>query len=65
VTAPLTIGQIWGIPIVIGVASMVGLVSALLGNGVWDVLSWVALSWPVAVILRYVAQPAGRGRDSL
>ena len=52
----LTQRQIWTIPIVLAVASTIGLVSALIGDGVWDVLSWVALGMPIAVILRHVVQ---------
>ena len=31
--------QIWGMPIAIGVMSAVGLISALLGDGIWDTVS--------------------------
>ncbi|MBS0530893.1 MAG: hypothetical protein JSS22_16100 [Proteobacteria bacterium] len=34
-------------PVVIGVLSTVGLLSALLGDGIWDGLSWLALAIPV------------------
>jgi hypothetical protein len=34
-------------PLVIAVLSTVGLLSALLGDGIWDGLSWVALAIPV------------------
>jgi hypothetical protein len=34
-------------PVVIGVLSTLGLLSALLGDGIWDGLSWVALGIPV------------------
>jgi hypothetical protein len=50
----LSARQIWGAPIVIGVVSAVGLISALLGDGGWDVLSWFALGAPVTVIIWYV-----------
>ena len=39
--ARLTPRQIWGMPIVIGVLSGIGLLSALLGDGIWDLLSWL------------------------
>lgn len=41
--------RVWRWPTVIGMASLVGLVSALLGDGIWDVLSWVTLSVPLAI----------------
>jgi len=31
----------------VAVTSVIGLVSALLGDGAWDALSWIALSAPV------------------
>lgn len=42
-------GPIWTAPIVIGVLTVIGLVSALLGDGVWDAVSAVALGLVVAV----------------
>lgn len=41
--------RVWRWPTAIGVASAIGLVSALVGDGVWDLLSWIALGVPVAV----------------
>lgn len=45
----LSTRQIWGAPLTLGVVSAIGLVSALLADGLWDVLSWTALAVPVAV----------------
>jgi O-antigen/teichoic acid export membrane protein len=42
-------GPIWTAPIVLGVLTIVGLVSALVGDGVWDALSSLALGVVVAV----------------
>jgi len=42
-------GPIWRWPLVLAVLSLVGLVAALLADGPWDTLSWVALAVPVAV----------------
>jgi O-antigen/teichoic acid export membrane protein len=42
-------GPIWTAPIVLGVLTIVGLVSALVGDGVWDALSALALGIVVAV----------------
>lgn len=44
-----TLRQIFAAPAAIAAASVVGLVSALLGDGVWDVLSWLGLG--LAVLL--------------
>lgn len=57
---PLSTLQIWGIPIVMGVMSAIGLLSALLGDGIWDVLSWTALATPVAVTLWCIGQSLNR-----
>jgi hypothetical protein len=41
--------RVWRWPLAIGVGSAVGLVSALVGDGAYDALSWVLLSVPVVV----------------
>lgn len=40
---------LWGMPILLGVLTLVGLVSALLGDGIWDLVSALTLGAPVAV----------------
>lgn len=40
---------IWPIPIALAIGSVVGLVSALIGDGAWDAVSWICLGVPVAV----------------
>ncbi len=45
-----TTTQIFLVPAIIAVIVAFGLVSALLGDGVWDALSWLALLLPVMVI---------------
>lgn len=37
-------------PFVIGVASLAGLIVALVGDGLMDVLSWIGLALPIAAI---------------
>ncbi|MEF7617065.1 hypothetical protein V4F39_24340 [Aquincola sp. MAHUQ-54] len=44
---------VWRAPVTIGVLSAVGLVSALLGDGAWDAVSWLGLGLPTAVCLWY------------
>jgi len=46
---PLLRRQIWGMPVVLAVISAIGLLSALLGDGVWGIVSWVALAMPVMI----------------
>jgi hypothetical protein len=42
--------QIFRVPIVLGVLSAIGLLSALLGDSIWDAVSWAALGVPCLVI---------------
>lgn len=42
---------LWRWPLAIGAGSTVGLVSALVGDGAYDALSWLLLSTPVVVAL--------------
>lgn len=46
--------SIWRWPTILGVASAVGLLSALIGDDAYDVLSWCLLALPLAVILRAI-----------
>ncbi len=56
--------QIFAFPIVLGVLSAVGLVAALLGDDVWDAVSWLALGLP-CVVMAWFWFGAGRmsGRE--
>ena len=49
--------SVWRIPLLLALLSVVGLLSALLGDDVWDALSWAALGAPVAVIVWKIATP--------
>lgn len=51
----LTNRDLWGMPLLLGVLSAVGLVAALVADGAGDVLSWLALSAPFAVSVRGLA----------
>jgi hypothetical protein len=46
---PKTAWQIFGWPTLIGCATLVGLLSALIGDGAWDGASWLLLAVPVSV----------------
>jgi hypothetical protein len=39
--------KLWGMPVLLGLLTTVGLVSALLGDGIWDLVSAFALGAPV------------------
>ena len=45
--------RIFAAPIVLGIVSAIGLASALIGDGPWDMLSWITLGAPLAVIAIY------------
>jgi len=44
-----TAREIFAIPALVGMLSAAGLASALVGDGVWDAVSWLALLIPVAL----------------
>ncbi len=52
---------VWRWPVLLAALSVFGLLSALLGQGgIWWILSWIALSMPLAMIVRCVwLRPAG------
>ena len=54
-----TLSQMFFVPAVLAVLSAVGLVSALVGDGAWDALSWLTLAAPAAVPVYFIA----RGRS--
>lgn len=41
--------QIWAMPVLLAVLTVIGLLAALFGDGVWDLVSSVTLGAPVAV----------------
>ncbi|MDR5820245.1 MULTISPECIES: hypothetical protein [unclassified Caballeronia] len=43
--------KIWTIPLLLAALTLFGLLSALLGTGVWHALAWLTLAVPVAVVL--------------
>lgn len=54
-SVPLTAYQIWSMPVLLALSSMVGLTAALLDDGIWDIVSVVMLGMPVMVIAWFVA----------
>lgn len=53
------------IPTGLAAATAVGLASALLGDGVWNVVSWVCLSLPFVVLLARVRRGRARNASSM
>ena len=60
-TQHLSSSQIWGMPIAIGIVSAIGLISALLGDDIWDALCWGALAIPIVIPLWYIVRSWPRG----
>lgn len=52
--------HVFGMPIVLAVLSAIGLIAALLSDGLGDVASWLTLGALVAVMAWYWIRPAGR-----
>lgn len=50
--------RIFAVPIWMGVLSVVGLVSALVGDEHWDWISWLTMTVPVLVIAYFMLWPA-------
>lgn len=45
--------RMWGAPVLLGILTAVGLLAALLGDGVWDALSALALGIPTVATIWY------------
>ncbi|AKD57426.1 hypothetical protein SD10_23585 [Spirosoma radiotolerans] len=56
--------HVWTLPIAVGFISVIGLLAALIGDDVWDGLSWLCLAVPLVVIGRFVIKPQGKSRAS-
>ncbi|AZY49363.1 hypothetical protein [Bordetella avium] len=41
---------VWRAPLYLGLLTLFGLLSALLGTGIWHWASWIALSWLLLVM---------------
>ena len=55
-----TFWKVWGIPVIIGILSGIGLLSALTGDGFYDLMSWLTLGFPVAVTLWFLVKMRDR-----
>lgn len=45
--------RVWAIPLILAVLTIFGLLSALLGNGIWHALAWASLASPIVVAVRF------------
>jgi len=50
--------HVWGMPLLLGAATVFGLVVGLLEDGVWDAIAAVALALPVLVGAWHAFRPA-------
>lgn len=50
--------HIFAVPIIMGLLSAIGLVAALVGDDVWDWLSWATLAIPILVLGYFMIRPA-------
>ncbi|ANH83238.1 hypothetical protein A8C56_21665 [Niabella ginsenosidivorans] len=46
--------RLWGMPVVLFILTLAGLILCLVKEGVWDVLAWIALALPMVLILKYL-----------
>ncbi len=49
--------KIWGMPLLLGLLSGIGLISALLEDGLWDWISWLTLGIPSVLMCWYWLRP--------
>jgi len=45
--------KLWGMPIWMAFITIIGLILAILGTGIWHIFSWVALTAPVYIMCKY------------
>jgi hypothetical protein len=54
---------IYRAPVLIALVTIAGLLTALLGDGIWDIASWLALSVPIAVVMWFACGCYCLGKD--
>lgn len=52
--------HVWTVPVILAILSLIGLIAALVGDGLLDGVSWLTLGIPLAVIGWYVYRPRRR-----
>ncbi|UPJ50994.1 hypothetical protein IVB30_06410 [Bradyrhizobium sp. 200] len=53
-----TLRQIFAAPLAIGILSVVGLLAALIGDNVWDAVSWISLAIPCVLYVFFIYRRA-------
>jgi uncharacterized membrane protein YagU involved in acid resistance len=51
---PSSFRKVWGAPLLLAVLTVFGLLSALLGTGIWHWLAWIAIGIPLVVLAWYL-----------
>jgi uncharacterized membrane protein len=54
--------HIWTIPIMLAILSLFGLISALIGDGFMDFLSWITLGIPLVVVGWFMNRASSESR---
>jgi hypothetical protein len=54
------VGRVYGIPVLLAILTIFGLLAALLGQGSWHGLSWLALSIPIVLAAGYATRRVAR-----
>jgi hypothetical protein len=52
--------RVYATPICVGVVSLIGLVAALVGDGIYDIIGWLGLAAPAAAGLMPIVVRDGR-----
>lgn len=55
-----TTKKVWMVPLLLAVTIFFGLLAALLGTAVWYLLSWIAMTTPLLVILIFFGKARRR-----
>lgn len=45
--------KLWGMPVLIAFTTLAGLISAILGTGIWHYISWIILSYPLYIMIKH------------
>lgn len=63
---PFPFRKVYGPEAILATVTFCGLLSALLGDGIWDTVSWCALTIPLAVIVwKYVQSKRSKFRKTI
>jgi hypothetical protein len=48
---------VYRVPLILSIFTVGGLLSALLGDGLWDAFSWVLLAIPISLLSFFLLRP--------